>query len=256
MKQLLLNFSLLLVTNDTSAMLVRPGSGPSPTMVSATGPIVSGDLARLRKAFEPSIGMSPKPGRSATENLLFINTDGGDLKEAMAIGRWVRQNRVSVVIVEESNCYSSCVYILAAAVSKYPGGDVGIHRPYLVKQPSASFDLVMKRALRDSQAYFTEMNIPAQLADAMFSIPPEQLEVLDKAKLSFYRLDQDDFAYREEQDMQSAARYGMTRQEYIVRWNKYKTDAKVCESIKDSIASIKCDFKHRVRYGFRKPGLD
>lgn len=210
-------------------------------VVDAIGPIQAGDAAKLKAAYDrEKVRPGAKTSESPMYRLIRLNTPGGDLQEAMKIGRWVRENKMEVIVPDKAHCFSSCVYVLAAGVIKHPFGDVGIHRPYLVTTPAGSVDATMKKALRDSQAYFTEMNIPAQLADAMFSTPPEHIELLGDTKLTSYRLNQDDFGYSEERDIQNAARYGISRQEYVTRWRKYETDVKQCDSIKDTGDYVKC----------------
>jgi hypothetical protein len=86
----------------------------------------------------------------------------------------------------------------------------------------------MRKALTDSRAYFAEMNVPEQLADAMFSIPPEKMEILTDEKLSFYRLDGNDMAFEEEIQLQAAALFGMTRQQYMQNLNLVEKESKAC----------------------------
>jgi hypothetical protein len=210
-------------------------------VVDASGAIQAGDAAKLSAAYDrEKVRPGARTAESPMKRLLRVNTPGGDLQEAMRIGRWVRENKMQVVVTPQAQCFSSCVYILAAGVVKHPFGDVGIHRPYLVTAPAGSIDATMKKALSDSQAYFTEMNIPAQLADAMFSTPPEHIELLGDAKLTFYRLNQDDFGYSEERDIQNAATYGISRQEYAVRRVKFEKDVKQCDRIKDTRGYVEC----------------
>lgn len=86
----------------------------------------------------------------------------------------------------------------------------------------------MRKALSDSRAYFAEMNVPEQLADAMFSIPPDKVEVLTDEKLSFYRLDGTDMAFEEEIQLHLAARFGMTRQQYMQNSKLVEEEVKAC----------------------------
>lgn len=183
------------------------------------GEITPGDLVRLRSAFD-----SPaRPRRFNVFNqeiyALILNSRGGSLEEAMEIGRWVRKNKISVSMPTNAECFSACVYIIAAGVTKHvhtlQGNKVGIHRPYLTRIPKESVQVAMRKALVDSRAYFAEMNIPEQLADTMFSISPDSMEILSDDKLSLYRLTGLDIVFEEETELRSAALRGMTRQEYM-----------------------------------------
>ncbi len=86
----------------------------------------------------------------------------------------------------------------------------------------------MSKALSDSRAYFAEMNVPEQLADAMFSIPPDKVEVLTDEKLSFYRLNGTDMVYEEEIQLHLAARFGMTRQQIMLNSKLREEELKAC----------------------------
>jgi hypothetical protein len=211
------------------------------------GEIAKGDFSRVKSAFA---------GRSfkTEQNTMFIvDSPGGDLQEAMTIGRYVRQSKLTAVVPENAKCLSSCVYILAAGVSKMVFGAVGIHRPYLLTLPTVGVEAAMRNALRQSRDYFEYMNVPGQLADTMFSTPPEKLVVLDDDQLAFYRLNQADIAFSEEQSLKNAAYYGMTRQEYMVRWARFERESKACHTIADTKGMIQCMDRYLEKNGFHQP---
>lgn len=146
---------------------------------------------------------------------LVISSKGGLVSEAMKVGRFVRSKKIWVTVPADwGECFSSCVYILAAGVVKHPWGDVGIHRPYFVAPPSQSYDISLKMMLSQSKEYFLEMNVSGSLADDMFSTPPSEIKMLGDMLLSKYRLSQTDMAYEEENAMRNARAYGLSRQEY------------------------------------------
>jgi hypothetical protein len=215
--------------------------------VSLNGPIAKGDLNRLKAAF----GRRLTPTKQAPS--IVLDSPGGELSEAMAIGRWVRETKLRVLIRQNAKCFSSCVYILAAGQQKMVLGDIGIHRPYLLSVPSAGVEAAMRNALRKSRDYFENMNVPVQLADAMFSTPPEKLMILDESELSAYRLNQDDIAFSEERDLKSAAAYGMTRQEYMVKWAKFQAESEHCHELPETRDMLACLNPYLVNNGFRKP---
>jgi len=195
------------------------------------GEIKAGDLTKLKSVFY-------SPMRRRVFNVLnqevfelSLNSRGGSLEEAMEIGRWVRKNNISTIMPMNSECFSACVYILAAGVTKqvyYEAwrNKVGIHRPYLTRMPNEGVQVAIRKALADSRMYFAEMNIPEQLADAMFSIPPEKVEILTDDRLSFYRLTGLDIVFEEETELKGAALYGMTRQEYMQNKQLFDDEAK------------------------------
>jgi hypothetical protein len=64
-----------------------------------------------------------------------INSQGGDVNAAIAIGRMFRKERAHLQVNENSVCISACVLILAGAVERPVSGAIGIHRPYLRTTP-------------------------------------------------------------------------------------------------------------------------
>lgn len=146
-----------------------------------------------------------------------LSSKGGLVSEAMKIGRFVRSKKIWVAVPDWGECFSSCVYILAAGSVRLAWGDIGIHRPYFLSPPNQSFDISLKNMLSQSKEYFREMNVPDFLAEDMFSIPPDDIKILGDALLTRYRLNQNDMAYEEENAIRNAAAYGLSRQEYMTR---------------------------------------
>lgn len=224
------------------------------------GEIKSGDLIKLKTAFD-----SPTRRRRFVRNhelfTLVLNSRGGSLEEAMEIGRWVRKNKIATSMPTNAECLSSCVYILAAGVGKLwvgttNGNKVGIHRPYLTQMPKESVQAAISKALADSKAYFSEMNIPEQLADAMFSIPPDKVEILTDDELSFYRLNGVDMAFEEEIQLENAARFGMTRQQYMENLRLFEDETKKkCWVLKAKEEGSKCIETTAKKYGLHSSQL-
>jgi hypothetical protein len=78
-----------------------------------------------------------------------LNSPGGDVVEAMRIGRLIRERFMFTGIMPERECASACVFILMAGVFRLAGptAHVGIHRP--------KFDPVYFAGLTPDQARAT-----------------------------------------------------------------------------------------------------
>jgi len=157
------------------------------------------------------------PDDKKLEPLIRIDSPGGDLTEAIRIGRWVRQKAGTVTVPTKSKCASACVLILAAGVSKNVGGQVIIHRPYFRAMPDGDVATELREVLQLTRAYLSEMNIPEALADEMFSIAPQNGAVLSADALARYRLDGTDIVQQETQDLRRAEKLGITRDELLQR---------------------------------------
>lgn len=112
--------------------------------------------------------------------VITINSKGGDLYSAMEIGRAIRSHSMSSVVVSrDAVCFSSCVFILAAAEQRLREGTIGIHRPY-AEFPSISAEVAAKKFQKistDGKKYLRDMRIREALFDDMVNIPPDQIHI-------------------------------------------------------------------------------
>jgi hypothetical protein len=158
------------------------------------GEIRAGDLTKIQSLISRFPVMSHDPSLSgAGVRLIAIKSTGGDVHEAIKIGRWIRKHAFSVVV--ERYCASACIFVLAAGTLRLipPNTAIVIHRPYLLEMPSSAvkknLQQAMQNILRLSKSYFAEMNIPENLADDMFSIDPAKGKKLSLREIAAYRLD-------------------------------------------------------------------
>ena len=214
--------------------------------ITVAGEIRQGDLEKLRSIHEPRSTFTAPLGSS--NRVIMIQSLGGDVLEAMRMGRWLRQNDFEVGAVRR--CASSCLFVLAAGINRITPDETEllIHRPYLREaSPSGSIQTQMREVLELSKGYFSEMNIPESLADEMFSIEPARSRRLSRREVSFYRLNQEDFAYHEAKELDLARRLGLSRDEYIARRRAYEESGAeaVCLAKKaDSQISCLADALH------------
>jgi hypothetical protein len=71
--------------------------------------------------------------------------------------------------------------------------------------------------LQELRAYFREMNVNEQLADAMLRTEPEHMRVLTSVELNAYGLTAVDPVAQEIKDLREAQKLGVSRQEYLRR---------------------------------------
>jgi len=162
----------------------------------------------------------------AETKMIGIYSEGGDVQEAMKIGRWIRKNKMSVLV--SGICYSSCVFLVAGGSSRLLFGEIGIHRPYFLAKPTEGYDAAYKKILNASKSYFREMNVKEQLAEDMFSISPQNIKMLTESEMKDYRLDGKDMAFEEEQIEKESKRFSITREEYIRRKSLFDAYTENC----------------------------
>ena len=149
-----------------------------------------------------------------------INSPGGDVYSALAIGRLLRKNRLRLSVKAPDQCLSSCVLVLAGAVDRSPYGSIGIHRPYSLMTGIIKFEAAQKRyqATRsDVENYLREMNIPTSLFVAMERIPPENMKYLSKEELNEFGLNKRDPVEQEVRDAYEADLRGISKSEFLGR---------------------------------------
>jgi hypothetical protein len=171
--------------------------------VTLEGRIEAGDFDKLR-----SFVFDDERGMHLFE--IYLASPGGELAEAMQIGRLVRSLKWTTSIPSKSitpeirekeaalrglknskannMCASACFFVFVAGIERGPvlGEPIlGIHRPYLSESDlkALSSDKAIATANRTRatvENYLREMGVPAKYLDQMFSIPKD--EVLDQRK--------------------------------------------------------------------------
>jgi ATP-dependent protease ClpP protease subunit len=159
-----------------------------------------------------------------------INSTGGSVSAAMAIGRMFRKERAWIMIPDGGVCISACVLVLAGAVERgIRGSRVGIHRPYLGTTPQRMMTAdqvkeAYKTMLASVRAYLREMNVSESLANDMLAVEPEKVHMLPDAELKDYGLlgidagEQQRRAIEQEvRDVSAANQRGLEHREYTRR---------------------------------------
>lgn len=149
------------------------------------GPIEQGDLDRM--LIELSQADGGRAGRRFFQErqILWINSPGGSIDEALKIAAFVRKSLIQVWVLDR--CESACFLVLAAAVERRMGGKIGIHRPYFGTEGSRTLG-VEESQRRYSQmstrfyAMLDEFEVPRQIADRMRSMASTEVHYLTSAE--------------------------------------------------------------------------
>ncbi|WP_423823279.1 hypothetical protein V5738_04830 [Salinisphaera sp. SPP-AMP-43] len=163
--------------------------------------------------------------------LVILNSVGGNMETAMALGRELRKADARAIVRKTEVCISACVFVFAGAVDRTVFGRIGIHRPY----PTRTGDETQEQAQQEfkqmkskSQRYLEQMNISVSLLNEMIRVPSSRVHYLSDGELAKLGLTGKDPAYQYKQDSEDAARYGISRRELLRR--RRKSRAK-CSSI-------------------------
>jgi hypothetical protein len=153
--------------------------------------------------------------------IISINSPGGDIETALAIGRLIRARKGGVSVAAGAECASACVLVLAAGVNRiiYDRAKIIIHRPYFDGELplGADYDSYYKRIVEVVDSYLREMNVPTELASRMMRIPPHRAETLSPEEISQFMLNADDPGYEQRVMSQKASSLGITVSQLNVR---------------------------------------
>jgi len=216
-------------------------------LIKIAGEITAADLDEVKQIIDQTHRRAESKNWKIYPPHINIDSLGGSVPAAMAIGRLLRKENASARIDPDAVCLSACVLVLAGAVGREMEGKIGIHRPYLeVPKDAVSSDQVrtlLQQTLQDIRAYFREMNVSEQLADAMLRINPENMLVLSPAALNNYGLTSEDPIARETNELKIAQQHGLDRQEYMRR--KILSESRCVE-----LSAIRAEIRRQFCWGW------
>ncbi|TAN13735.1 MAG: hypothetical protein EPN34_01030 [Burkholderiaceae bacterium] len=155
--------------------------------------IKPGDAEKLREKLADINKISPHDFRVG---MIYLNSPGGDVMEAMKIGHLIRDEQMSTFVPHDFTCASACALLLAAGVTRGAAGPLIIHSFYSPEflgsgdfaDANRQFDKI-SQAIRD---YLKQMRVPATLLDEMLKIPfykQKQLTIDEQAKYGLLGID-------------------------------------------------------------------
>jgi hypothetical protein len=146
-----------------------------PSLARASGDIAVGTAA----AFDRFL-----LGRGRDVTRLALDSRGGAVAEALAIGRAVREAELSTEMAGGAVCASACPLILAGGVERVVATDawVGVHQIYRTPDRYDSANAVLGGAqslLGAVHAYLEEMGVDSAMLGPALQTPPERLHYFD-----------------------------------------------------------------------------
>ena len=217
--QLLLLFSFIGLVHETFAASIRLIQPPptdnfaSHARLQIVGPIEKGDSERLPALLRAATARSSAADQGKPDfyhsPLLLLDSPGGDIIEAIRIGRYLRDSMASVIVPAGATCASACVLVLVGGVFRYvlgaaPGAPIriGIHR-ISIEDPRFA-DLEPRRAIEEYnklkvlvRTYLQDMGISDRFYEQMFDVGSEDIYWLPRNVLNDMLVTGEDPAYRE-----------------------------------------------------------
>jgi hypothetical protein len=182
----LLSLSRAAIAMDFSITPINPFVGsvdPVPYLL-MKGEILSGDYERLlRFAVKNNIDM--------TTTQFILQSPGGDVSEALKIGRFFKSVYATVAVGPTfGKCASACFILFVSSVERHASdGLVGIHRPYVDPQRLRSLspgesESLETNALREAEKYLHDLRVPNNLVDEMFQNASTEIHWLTNVELN------------------------------------------------------------------------
>lgn len=176
------------------------GSGCKLNGMLLKGKITEKTLPQLR--FGLQLLETRRNNRSIGANTSWLDSPGGLISEAMKIGDVIAEHGMEAIVVFSGRCYSSCVFIYAAAKTRSGIGDVGIHRPFAseISAKSLSYSEYLKKydALTPSlKQYFAKYGVSPALVDSMNVVSSDEIKILTDEERNSYGLGFNNVAAKE-----------------------------------------------------------
>ncbi len=169
--------------------IVDDGSNGGPAKILIQSAIKKGDLI----AFENALAKVERTATTRINDIPFVtvelNSPGGDVVEALGIGRAIYKNLAMTMVRPGKECVSACVFIFVAGAVRTPdeGASIGLHRPLLVSwtnisaaEAHARYNGLMNY-LRD---YFRELGISDRAFDIMMRTDSYAMRYFSPSELS------------------------------------------------------------------------
>lgn len=143
------------------------------------GEIQKGDFNKFKNAF----AMHDK-----VPNYFLLESHGGDVNEAMLMGRFIRESQIPVRV--ENYCDSACFFIYAAGVERKSSSKIGLHRPYYGKSYFAGLTSTQAQEKYNSldlkiRLYLRDMGVSDNITNRMFATPSNKIYYVNKEEAEF-----------------------------------------------------------------------
>lgn len=158
---------------------------------------------------------------------VLLNSPGGDVSTAIEIGIMIRNASLETVILERSECNSSCVFLFASGVRRMAFGDnqrIGLHRPTFTDSGNFS-NLPIGEARRrydtivnHCEKFLKKMGIGARVIEDMMATSSHEVKFPTRTYLKDNNLIGDDPAYWEWDRAKQANQWP---REQLRTWDEY-----------------------------------
>jgi hypothetical protein len=173
--------------------ILADGADGKSARIGIRSAITKGDLV----AFQTALDTVARTAKTSIAGVPFVtvelNSPGGDVVEALSIGRAIHQHSAFTMVRPGQECVSACVFILAAGAVRTPLGsaNIGVHKPLLVSwhhmdysEARAKYDGLMQYV----RQYFLDLGVSEDTYDIMMGTRSSDMRYFSPAELDRLRL--------------------------------------------------------------------
>lgn len=153
-------------------------------VLTLTGTIAPGDAARFADFMATA---------STVPDRVFLNSSGGSVSDALAIGRALRDMEVETVVTGTDVCLSACPYLLAAGTERRAdaGAMIGVHQHFFGENTVLPAFIAVENIQRgqgEVMRYLDEMGVDPLVMRHALVTPPNEIYLLTPEERATYRL--------------------------------------------------------------------
>lgn len=175
---------------------------PSSRMIEISGPIVKGDLERLKTLVQKeNFSNCLAENYCPLNNTISFDSPGGSLTEAIEIGNYITSQSFATFVNRKAICESACVFAFLAGYTNYEGffyprryvhseGKLGIHQPFF-ELPDQNYSLdqvqsivkVVNLGINAATDYLLTSGVGFRFLKKMYETQPDDMYYLNFADM-------------------------------------------------------------------------
>jgi len=148
-------------------------------VINFNGQIIEGDYQKLVALVE---------GSQISNNVLIaFDSPGGSIKEAIAIGRYIRSQGFETFIADE--CYSACFFSFIGGVKREALGKLGVHQFYGGRGNADYVESTTQLLTAELMEYTASMGVDIETLKIAFQTPPQDMYIFSKEEIERFGID-------------------------------------------------------------------
>jgi len=146
------------------------------------GTIVEGDLQKLQQM----VNMN----HWKEKLVIMFHSPGGNVFEAIKIGRYIRHKKFITIVVDDNICYSACFFSFIGGIFRAidPKGEIGVHQFSGGQGDADSVQFTTQLLTSDLIDYTETMGVSAQTIKIAGRTLPQEMYVFNESELTRFNI--------------------------------------------------------------------